>query len=48
MSYRLRQPAFTGERLLTENQLTDAEAELRVVTAREEQHATAEVTFAEP
>lgn len=45
LSYRLRQPAFAGERLLAEGQLTGAEAELRVVTARVEQHATAEVTF---
>lgn len=45
LSYRLRQPAFAGEHLLAESQLTGEGAELRVSTAREKQHATAEVTF---
>ncbi|MGW3646272.1 hypothetical protein [Streptomyces sp. NPDC000878] len=45
LSYRLRQPAFAGEHLLAEGQLTDEKAEFRIATAREEQHATAEVTF---
>ena len=45
LSYRLRQPVFAGEHLLAEGQLTDDKAEFHVTTAREEQHATAEVTF---
>ncbi|MCH5675640.1 hypothetical protein [Streptomyces gilvus] len=46
VSYRLRSPAFAGERLLAVGTPTDGGATLRVATHREERHATAEVTFA--
>ncbi|MGW4287250.1 FAS1-like dehydratase domain-containing protein [Streptomyces sp. NPDC004673] len=47
VSYRLRRPAFAGERLLVAGSPAgDGGAALRVATHREERHATAEVTFA--
>jgi 3-methylfumaryl-CoA hydratase len=46
MSYRLRHPAFAGERLLALGGLADGHAALRIATHREQSHATAEVTFA--
>ncbi|MEU6575254.1 MaoC family dehydratase N-terminal domain-containing protein [Streptomyces sp. NPDC046805] len=47
VSYRLRRPAFTGERLLATGAPTDRNAAaLRIATHRERRHATAEVTFA--
>ncbi|MEU3527866.1 hypothetical protein AB0E62_29030 [Streptomyces sp. NPDC038707] len=45
VTYRLRRPAFAGERLLATGVPTDRDATLRVATHREERHATAEVTF---
>lgn len=45
VSYRLRRPAFTGERLLASGTPTDGNAALRIATHREPRHATAEVTF---
>lgn len=46
VSYRLRRPAFAGERLLASGKPTEHDAALRIATHREERHATAEVTFA--
>jgi 3-methylfumaryl-CoA hydratase len=46
VSYRLRRPAFAGEPLLAGGMPENAGARLRVATAREERHATAEVVFA--
>ncbi|MER6983821.1 hypothetical protein ABT317_44450, partial [Streptomyces carpinensis] len=46
VSYRLRRPAFSGERLLACGTPTDRDAALRIATHREQRHATAEVTFA--
>lgn len=45
-SYRMRSPVFCGEPVLVAGRPTDGGATLRVATAREPQHATAEVTFA--
>ncbi|MGI5144483.1 MULTISPECIES: FAS1-like dehydratase domain-containing protein [unclassified Streptomyces] len=45
VSYRLRRPAFAGERLLASGAPVDHNAALRIATHREERHATAEVTF---
>lgn len=46
VSYRLRSPAFVGERLLASGTPTGHGSALRVGTHREQRHATAEVTFA--
>ncbi|GHB73629.1 hypothetical protein GCM10010377_75090 [Streptomyces viridiviolaceus] len=46
VSYRLRRPAFAGEQLLACGAPTDRSAALRIATAREDRHATAEVSFA--
>ncbi|MEH0421265.1 hypothetical protein [Streptomyces sp. B21-083] len=45
LSYRLRRPVFAGEHLVACGTPRGDHAELRVATGREEQHATAEVTF---
>ncbi|GAA3208373.1 FAS1-like dehydratase domain-containing protein [Actinocorallia longicatena] len=45
LSYRLRSPAFAGEHLLAAGTAADGTASLRVVSRREERHATAEVVF---
>ncbi|MFA3878589.1 MaoC family dehydratase N-terminal domain-containing protein [Streptomyces sp. MMCC 100] len=46
LSYRLRRPAFAGERLLASGTPDGHGAALRIASHREERHATAEVTFA--
>ncbi|WP_439943934.1 hypothetical protein [Streptomyces sp. BBFR115] len=46
VSYRLRRPAFAGERLLASGVPTDRDAALRIASHHEQRHATAEVTFA--
>ncbi|MGW4566990.1 FAS1-like dehydratase domain-containing protein [Streptomyces sp. NPDC004561] len=46
VSYRLRRPAFAGERLLATGAATGRNASLSIATHREQRHATAEVTFA--
>ncbi|MFE0380660.1 hypothetical protein ACFW1M_35010, partial [Streptomyces inhibens] len=46
LSYRLRRPVFTGERLVACGKPSNGRAELRIATRREAEHATAEVTFA--
>jgi itaconyl-CoA hydratase/mesaconyl-C4 CoA hydratase len=46
LSYRLRRPVFSGEHLAACGTPSGNRAELCVATHREEQHATAEVTFA--
>ncbi|MFD6349549.1 hypothetical protein ACFWF9_33250 [Streptomyces roseolus] len=46
LSYRLRRPAFAGERLLAAGAPGERGAALRIMSHREERHATAEVTFA--
>ncbi|MBB4158258.1 hypothetical protein [Streptomyces cinereoruber] len=46
LSYRLRRPAFAGERLLASGTPEAQGAALRIASHREERHATAEVTFA--
>lgn len=46
VSYRLRRPAFVGERLLASGTPGDGSSALRIATHREQRHATSEVTFA--
>lgn len=46
VSYRLRHPAFAGEHLLASGVAASDGAALRLASARERRHATAEVTFA--
>lgn len=46
LSYRLRSPVFSGERLFVCGALSDGGAEMQVATPRQAQHATGEVTFA--
>ncbi|MFI7006686.1 hypothetical protein [Streptomyces sp. NPDC050145] len=46
LSYRLRSPAFAGERLLATGAPADHDAALQIATHRDQRHATAEVTFA--
>ncbi|HJQ47241.1 MAG TPA: hypothetical protein VJ870_13130 [Amycolatopsis sp.] len=46
VSFRLRKPVFAGEQVCALGDPDGAGASLRVATARDERHATAEVTFA--
>lgn len=46
LSYRLRRPVFAGEHLRALGGAENGGASLRIATAREERHATAEVSFA--
>ncbi|MFE7278522.1 hypothetical protein [Streptomyces sp. NPDC057623] len=46
LSYRLRRPVFAGEALVACGSPADGRAELLIATHRDDQHATAEVTFA--
>lgn len=46
VAYRLRSPVFAGEHVLALGEPDGERASLRIATAREERHATAEVTFA--
>ncbi|MEV5177872.1 hypothetical protein AB0L10_44320 [Streptomyces flaveolus] len=46
LSYRLRSPVFSGERLLVCGEPADGGARMQVASHRETQHATGEVTFA--
>ncbi|MFJ6855612.1 hypothetical protein ACIQM3_34660 [Streptomyces sp. NPDC091271] len=46
LSFKLLRPAFAGEHLLAEGDLSGTGAQLRTATHRDARHATAEVTFA--